>query len=99
VIYARDENFNFYNFQFTPIISKIVDTDYGKMNPYIGIPITEIYSSSTSTLATAFAIGNEWISRPDFQVGAELDLNLSNTTTSISMHLNFPFDGQQGYRK
>jgi hypothetical protein len=97
--YARDSNLNFYNFQITPIISKIVDTSIGKLNPYVGIPVTLIYSNSTSTTAAQFAIGTEWIDRQDFQFGGEVDLNLTNTTTSISLHLNFPFDGNTGFRQ
>ena len=98
-IYARDVNINFYNFQITPIISKITDSEYGKMIPYVGLPVTIIYADNKSKTAMQFAIGNEWVIDPGFQVGAELDLNLSNTTTAISVHLNFPFDGQIGYRK
>lgn len=99
VIYARDNNLNFYNIQVTPIISKVTDSAYGQMIPYIGLPVTVMYSDNRSVTAMQFAIGNEWVVGPDFQVGAELDLNLSNTTTAISVHLNFPFDGRIGYRK
>ncbi|MEQ1724021.1 MAG: hypothetical protein ABL930_12665, partial [Pseudobdellovibrio sp.] len=97
--YARDNNLNFYNLQITPIISKIVDTQIGKLNPYIGVPLTLIYSNSSSTTAAQFAVGAEWIDRADFQFGGEIDLNLTNTTTSISLHLNFPFDGNTGFRQ
>lgn len=99
LIYARDNKLNFYNIQVTPIISKVTDSAYGKMIPYIGLPITVIYSDNRSITAMQFAVGNEWVVNQDFQVGAELDLNLSNTTTAISLHLNFPFDGRIGYRK
>ncbi len=99
VTYARDNNFDFYNFQVTPIISKIVDTDYGKMNPYIGVPLTVIYSNSSSITSTQFVFGTEWIERADFQVGGELDLNLSNSNSALSFHVNFPFDNSKGFRK
>lgn len=98
ISYARDENLNFYNFQITPIISKIVDTQWGKMNPYVGLPVTMVYSEKNTTLMQ-FVVGSEWIERNDFQVGAELDLNLSNTTSAMTLHFNFPFDGTTGFRQ
>lgn len=98
ITYARDENLNFYNFQVTPIISKIVDTQWGRMNPYVGLPITMVYSSENRTLMQ-FVVGSEWIQRKDFQIGAELDLNLSNTTSAMTLHFNFPFDGTTGFRQ
>lgn len=98
-IYARDSDRNFYNFQITPMISKITDSEFGKMIPYVGLPITLMYSDNRSRTGLQFAVGNEWVVSSAFQLGAELDLNLSNTTTAVSVHLNFPFDGQAGYRK
>lgn len=97
-IYARERSDTFYNFQITPIISKIVYTNWGKMNPYIGLPITFVTGSNSSTLMQ-FAVGSEWIERKDFQAGAELDFNLSNTTTALTLHFNFPFDGNIGFRQ
>ena len=99
LLYARESNLNFYSVQITPLISKITDSAYGKMIPYIGLPVTLTYSDNRSRTGLQFAIGNEWVVSPAFQVGAELDLNLSNTTSAISVHLNFPFDGNVGYRK
>lgn len=96
---ARDNNQNFYDFQITPIISKIVETPIGKLNPYVGVPVTLIYNNNRSTTAAQFAVGTEWIDRQDFQVGGEFDFNLQNTTTSVSLHLNFPFDGNTGFRE
>jgi hypothetical protein len=97
--FARDKNLSFYNFQITPIFSKIVDSSVGKLNPYVGVPVTLIYSNSTTTTAAQFAVGTEWIDRLDFQLGAELGINLTNTTSSISLHLNLPFDENKGFRK
>jgi hypothetical protein len=97
--YARDKNLNFYNFQITPIISKIVDTSIGKLNPYVGIPVTLIYNNNISTTAAQFAVGTEWVDLEDFQFGGEVDINLTNTTTSMSLHFNFPFDENKGFRK
>ena len=104
-IYARynvlNQSSNFYNFQFTPIISKIVNSRWGNMNPYIGLPLTIIYGPSTSTVMQ-LVVGNEWIELKDFQIGAEFDLDLSNSkasTSALTLHFNFPFDGTTGYRK
>jgi|GEM_PF-728277 len=103
IIYARKakENIkeNFYALQITPIISKIVDTRWGKMNPYFGLPLTAIYNNTKNVMATQFIIGSEWLEREDFQLGAELDLNLSNTNTALTLHANFPFDANLGFRK
>lgn len=99
VIYARKAKENFYNIQVTPIISKIVDTQWGKLNPYIGLPVTLVYNSTSSLTALQFVIGSEWIDNPSFQVGAELDLNLSNSTSALTVHINFPFDGNLGFRQ
>ena len=98
VTYARDGTANFYNLQATPIISKNVDTQWGKMIPYVGLPVTIVHSTISSTLMQ-FAVGSEWVDRKDFQIGAEFDFNLSNTNTSLTLHFNFPFDGNTGFRK
>lgn len=101
VSYARDANFNFYNFQLAPIISKIVDTEIGKLNPYVALPVTLIYTDNkaTSNSAVQFAVGTEWVDRKDIQVGTELGLNLSNSNSSITLYFNFPFNAKEGFRK
>lgn len=99
IFYARDATLNFYDIQITPIISKIVDTQWGKLNPYIGLPVTLIFNNTGNITAMQFVIGSEWIDKPSFQVGAELGLNLSNSTSAITMHINFPFDGNLGFRQ
>ncbi len=96
--YARDGNANFYDLQATPIISKQVSSQWGRMIPYVGLPITIVHSTISATLMQ-FVIGTEWVERKDFQVGGELDLNLSNTTTALTLHVNFPFDGNTGFRQ
>lgn len=98
-IYARAVNVNSYDIQITPIVSKIINTQWGKLNPYVGLPITMINNSSRSVTAMQFAVGSEWIERADFQVGGELDLYLQNTTTALTFHVNFPFDGTTGFRQ
>ena len=96
--YARDGVANFYNLQATPIISKNVDTQWGKMIPYVGLPVTIVHSTISATLIQ-FVVGSEWVDRKDFQIGGEFDFNLSNTNTALTLHFNFPFDGNTGFRK
>ena len=96
--YARDANANFYDIQATPIISKIVDSQWGKMNPYVGLPITIVHSTLSATLMQ-FVVGTEWVEKKDYQIGAEFDFNLSNTNTALTFHFNFPFNGSTGFRK
>lgn len=99
LIYARDENVNFYNVQISPIISKLADTTYGKMIPFIGLPVTYVSTKDESFVATQFAIGAEWFSNKTMHVGGELDLNLNKSFTAASIFLSFPFDQSVGYKK
>lgn len=99
LIYARDEDTNFYNFQFSPIISKLADTTYGKMIPYIGLPVTYVTTKDSSFVSTQLAVGAEWFSSKDLHFGAEFNLNLSKSFTSLSGFVSFPFDQAVGYKK
>lgn len=99
LIYARDEKVNFYNVQISPIISKLADTTYGKMIPYVGLPITFVSTKDDSFVATQFAVGAEWFSNRDMHVGAELDLNLNKSFSSMTVFISFPFDQSVGYKK
>jgi hypothetical protein len=107
VSYARDDidykgsrkNYDFYNIQIAPIISKIADTRYGKMIPFVALPITFVNNKDSSYTASQFAVGAEWFSNRDMHVGAEFDLNLNNSFSSISTFISFPFDNSIGYKK
>ena len=99
IIYARDENLDFYSVQVAPLISKVADTRYGKMIPFIALPITFINTKDNSTTATQFTVGAEWFSNKDMHVGAEFDLNLSHSFTAVSTFISFPFDSSIGYKK
>lgn len=99
VIYSRDENIDFYNVQVAPMLSKVADTRYGKMIPFIALPITFINTRDFSETASQFTVGAEWFSNRDMHIGAEIDLNLSKTFTSISTFISFPFDSAIGYKK
>lgn len=99
LIYARSDSSNFYNFQITPIVSKKADTRYGEMVPFVALPITFLNTNSKSLVATQFAIGAEWFQNKDVNYGGELDMNMSNSFTSVSAFISFPFDGTVGYKK
>lgn len=99
LIYARDEKVNFYDVQIAPIVSKLAATTYGKMIPYVGLPITWVSTKDDSYVATQFAVGAEWFSNRDMHVGAELDLNLNKSFSSLSVFVGFPFDQSVGYKK
>jgi hypothetical protein len=100
VTYALDNSTSTYATQVTPILSKIFDTKFGKLNPYMGIPVSWVYvNSSRSYTALQFIVGAEWIRDADFQMGGELEMNMQNTTSAISVYLNFPFDERTGFKK
>lgn len=99
LIYARDEKVNFYNVQFSPIISKLANTTYGKMIPFVGLPITWVSTKDDSFVSTQFAVGAEWFSNKDMHVGAEIDLNLNKSFSSLTAFISFPFDQAIGYKK
>ncbi|MBC7742449.1 MAG: hypothetical protein H7061_09640 [Bdellovibrionaceae bacterium] len=99
VIYARDSDLDFYDFQVAPIISKVGDTRYGKMIAFAALPITFINTKNKSTTGTQFAVGGEWFSHEKFHFGVELDLNLSNSISAVSSFISFPFDSSIGYKR
>ena len=100
VTYALDNNVSLYSAQATPILSKVFDTKFGKLNPYMGVPVSWIYvNSSRSFTALQFIVGAEWIRDKDFQMGGELEMNMQNTTSALSVYVNFPFDERTGFKK
>lgn len=98
-IYARKNSSTTYNLQLTPIFSKIIESQWGKLVPYAGLPLTFSFGGSKNTSAIQFVVGAEWIEKPDYQVGAELDMSLSEAPTAITFHVNFPFDSKIGFRR
>lgn len=98
--YSRDELLNYFNVQITPIVSKKTNTQYGDMIPFVALPITWVQpSSGSSYIASQFALGAEWYSDEFAHIGAEVDVNLSKSISSISAFVSFPFDGNLGYKR
>jgi hypothetical protein len=99
VIFAREEDNNYTGLQITPLFSKKADTRYGNMIPYAGLPITIFTGKHRSYTASQFTIGAEWFPDQDKHMGAEFNLNLDNSVSSISAYFSFPFEGSTGYKK
>lgn len=98
--YSRDEKLNYINAQVTPIVSKKTSTEYGDMIPFVALPITWVKpSSGDSYIASQFALGAEWYSDEFAHIGAEVDINLSKSLSSVSAFISFPFDGTTGYKR
>ena len=97
--YSRDEDLDSVHFQITPLFSKKAATSYGNMIPYVGIPITYISTKNSSITATQFTVGAEWFPRVDRHVGAELNLNMNKSVSSVSVYFSFPLEGSTGYIK
>jgi len=98
--YAGFAGLNLFDIQITPLISKKADTRYGHMIPYVGLPITYISSTKVSSYtATQFTVGAEWFPRSDRHIGGELNLNMNNSISSISVFFSFPFEASTGYIK
>lgn len=98
-IYARENSLNSNIIQVTPIVSKKMDSKFGPIVPYAGLPVNLTFANSTSTTSTQLAIGTEWHKHSDFQIGVEFDLNLSKSNTALSLYLNYPFGESTGFRK
>lgn len=99
LIYGRDAQTDIYGIQIAPILGKMVDTRFGKMTPYVAIPITFLNINKKSTTSAQFDIGTEWSLRRDIQMGAELDVSLSDSITAVSVYFNFPFNADLGFQK
>ena len=99
VIYARSDSEDLVGFQITPLFSKRADTRYGDMIPYVALPITFFNGKHHSYTASQFTVGAEWYTWKDKHIGGELNLDLSNSVSSLAVYFTFPFDGSTGYKR
>lgn len=99
VIYARDEAKNFLGLQIAPLLSKKADSQYGEMIPYASLPITFFSTKDSSYVSSQFTVGAEWVQDPQYHYGAEFNLNLNNSLSSLTLYMTFPFEGNTGYKK
>ena len=77
-----------------PLASKNFTTKYGPVDPYAGLAISLINSSASSATGIQLVGGSEIrpISTPRWTFAAELDLNLTNSWSSISGLATYNFD-------
>ena len=96
---ARDESENIIQFQFAPLASKKVDTEYGLTVPYIAVPFTYLNLKNENVMASNIAIGTEfnYVEWNQVKMGAELGLDLNKSYSYISIFASIPFDGQTGF--
>lgn len=99
VFYARDADLDHTGIQLAPLVSKQVDTDYGLMTPYMALPISLIGNSKKTVTALQLAVGSELNLEKGRQIGAEFDLNLNDSVTSLTVFFAFPFDNSVGFKK
>ena len=95
--YARDNSDNLFSIQIAPLVSKKADTRYGNMIPYVALPITFVNAKNDSYTSTQFTVGSEWYPYDDKHIGAELNLNMKNSYSSVSVYFSFPFESSIGY--
>lgn len=99
LFFARDADLDHTGIQLTPIVSKQVDTDYGMMAPYVGLPVTIIGNSKKTITSLQLAVGGELNLEKGRQIGAEFDLSLNDAVTSLTVFFTFPFDSSVGFKK
>lgn len=97
--YSRDEDVNTTHVQLAPIFSKKSNTSSGDMIPYVSVPFTFVTNKYDSYTATQLAVGSQWFPWRDANFGAEFNLNLKNSLSSLSVYFNFPFEGATGYKR
>jgi hypothetical protein len=98
---ARNEDENFLEAQFAPLVSKKFDTIYGLTVPYLAVPFTYLNTKDDDYVASNLAIGTEFHSNEWNEVtfGAELGLELNKSYSYISIFAAFPFDSAKGFGK
>jgi hypothetical protein len=81
-------------FRITPLTSKSFETSLGKLDPYGGLTMSLLTTGSTSTTGFQVTGGSELRTsrRSRFIVAAELNLNLSNSWSSIAGLVTYNFE-------
>lgn len=95
VTFGRDENESFSVFRVSPIVSKKIDTEIGKLTPYLALPIGVFAWRGKSDTISQIVIGSEgkFEEMPTLLFSAELGMNMSKTFSYISGSISFFFDG------
>lgn len=99
--FAREDSNNFLHFIIGPIVSKKYTIDQGLLTPYIGLPIIFTTAKSKNTVGSQLVFGSEFHADgvQTYKVGGEFALKLSESFSSISLYISFPFDELRGYKK
>lgn len=96
---ARHEQENLLQFQFAPLMSKKVNTEFGLTVPYIAVPFTYINTDHDNFFATNIVLGSEfnYFEIPGVSFGGEFGLELNRSYTYFSVYATFPFDSKTGF--
>lgn len=99
--FARENSNNFLHLIIGPILSKKYMIDYGLLTPYLGLPITFTSAKSENTVGSQLVFGSEFQANDvqTYRVGGEIALKLSESFTSLSFYISFPFDEVKGYKR
>ncbi|AHZ84260.1 hypothetical protein Bb109J_c1566 [Bdellovibrio bacteriovorus] len=98
---ARDEDENLIQFQFSPLVSKRFDTEYGLTVPYLAVPFTFLNTKDENFVASNLALGSEfhYVDWKEVNMGAEVGIDLNKSYSYISLYLTFPFESHKGFGK
>ena len=88
-------------FRITPMTSKAFETSLGRLDPYAGLTMSLLTTGSTSTTGFQATGGSELRSsrHSRFIVAAELNLNLSNSWSSIAGLVTYNFEQNPTFTK
>ncbi len=96
---ARNEDENYLEVQFAPLVSKKFDTIYGMTVPYMAIPFTFFNTKDSNYVASNLAIGSEFHYQEwnEVMFGGELGFDMNKSYSYISLFMTFPFESQKGF--
>jgi hypothetical protein len=96
VLVARANHQNEVSFRAHPLISKQLDTEFGKVTPYASLPFGVTTRDNETFVPVQLAAGAEW-KIPDnesFRIMAELGINLNHSFSYLSLGFVYLFDEQ-----
>lgn len=101
---ARDEDSKSYNYfvvKFVPTISKTAKIDWGKLTPYLALPIAPNFrlgSEALNSVAIAVALGSEFVFQElkGLKVWTEVDIGVSDSQHEVIVGFAYPFHALGG---
>ncbi|MBX3034756.1 MAG: hypothetical protein KF865_12605 [Bdellovibrionaceae bacterium] len=99
--YARDAEVNTTTIQLAPLVSRRLDSEYGRFVPYAAIPVNITSTKDRNFSGTQFVAGTEWRNPqwPNMLFTGELAINLNDSYSALNFSVAFPFDGSRGFRR